>query len=160
LDVVGRMLDEAEAIDSEEYDDASYIFVQLGPPVVSLLVDALADPQRSGAAKEIATAALADEELRKHLGEHGPRLVDLLTVGLKDSDWGYRREAARSLGQLGGLARPSIPALREALLDGEVSEFAAFALARLGQGASGLDALAEALRHEDADQRREAVRAL
>ena len=111
----------------------------------------------------IKTFADANSEVRQAaadaLSKFGPAAVPPLIDALKADSASTRSEAARALGTIGSDARDAIPALKALFLASDkVGNSAGEALAKIGKPA--VPALSEALKHDNAAVRAQAVRLL
>jgi uncharacterized protein (TIGR02996 family) len=160
LDVVGPLLAEVTDHEDEEIGCAVEVLENLGAPVIPILLQTLAAPGSSRAAKVVAVRALGEARLRAQFGAQAPAVVEHLTAALKSIEYGVPLLAATALGEIGEAARCAIPALREALRHKDAGHAAATALAQLGAGGAGIDALEKETRHKNAERRRRAVESL
>lgn len=123
-----------------------------GRAALPALFAALADPSefvRASAARALARVELEAEDV--------PRLA----TALGSPDGYVVAFAAWTLGNLGGVAGPAVPALARALSRDDTNAVVAAALARIGPAAAGaVGVLLEALRGENPDRRWRAARTL
>ncbi len=143
-------------------------------PPLPRLIEALIQGRllRAEDAGDRATITLAHEALllewpalRDWLDRHRLQLrrIQMLTAALRDADAGVRRNAVRTLGQIGPAAAEAMPALISALRDEHTVFYsdAAKALGQIGPAAAeAMPALISALRDEHASVRRGAAEAL